>query len=252
MATVAKEQPEVREDLGLAARDGRRLGRFGGDHGSRVRGKGAAEADSNDVGVVRVVYGGPALAEIVLGMAFDLTSVGWQDSTAFKVTNDCVGEPPQGLRLTGKGDDIQLAKMQDGIGMHANSLVTFSLPEIRRAWRQPRAPLRFVCDAAGVNDGMVTAGPPGSSLHLVAIVSSRTGPLAAIVDGAAAKLGEQDGHAFVQSPVGPPLRADGRTFSVDLPLPPEAEYLTLVCTSADDGYHADHGAWLGARLEVAR
>ncbi len=210
-----------------------------------------AEADLNDLGVSTVVHGGAALAEIAPGILFDFTSVGWQDQTAFRVANDCVGVPHLGLRVTGKGGGIESTKREDGIGMHANSLVTFSLPEIRRAWKQPRRSLKFVCDAAGVNDSMVNALAPGSSLHLVAIVSSRTKPLAAMVDGAVAPLGQHDGHAFVQLPVGPPQRADGKSFRVDEVLDPEAEYLTLVCTSAGDGYHADHGAWVGARLELA-
>ncbi len=48
----------------------------------------APRADFNDLGVSRVIYGGPPLVEIAPDIQFDFTSVGWDGGAAYRVAND--------------------------------------------------------------------------------------------------------------------------------------------------------------------
>ena len=47
---------------------------------------------------------------------------------------------------------VDASKIEEGIGMHAESLLTLNLDEIRAAGRLENRQLKFVCDRAGIND----------------------------------------------------------------------------------------------------
>ncbi len=135
--------------------------------------------------------------------------------------------------------------------MHANSVLTFSLPEIRDGLETAGAVAAFHlrCGWRQRRRYQACLGQRQRSLDRARLLADQTaGGNRRRLPG---EIGPADGHPFVRSAVGTPLTGGGRTFRVNQALGPDAEYLTLVCTSAGDGIHADHGAWIGARLEAA-
>ncbi len=220
-----------------------------------------AEADFNDLGVDRVTYGGAPLQQIAPDLWFDFKSVGWTGAAAHRIANDAwtsvlaeegVGGRKfgGGIQLEGKPMAMNAPRLGQGIGMHADALLTFHLDDIRAAGKLAGAPLEFICDRAGINDGIFGAATP--SVHMLVLVSTATAVETALVDGRPAELADEDGHWSVASPMGEPLRADGRFVKFRVPIPPGAKYLTLVTTGTGDGIHEDHAVWVGARLEIVR
>ena len=212
-----------------------------------------AAADFNDLGVNRTFYGGDPVKEIAPGLRFDLTSLGWQNQSWAHIANDANSDDDQngpigGIRITGKRGP-RVARLDEGIGTEANSLVTFALDEIRAAGNLGNRDLVFVCDRAGLDDTSV--GYPSASVHMAVIISSEAAVRSAFVDGTAAKLSEREKCWSVVSPMGEPIRGDGRFFSVRQSLAAEVKYLTLVSASAGDESSHNRAVWIGARLEVA-
>lgn len=214
-----------------------------------------AVADFNDLGVDRVLYGGDAVKEIAPGLRFDLTQLGWTAGGGghLTVTNDSWTHQSSvanagGIRLQGQNPGRAESKMDDGIGAHANALLTFHLDDIRAAGRLQNLPLRFICDRAGINDGSL--GGPGS-VHMVVLASSPDAVQTASVDGQPATLAERDGLWSVTSPVGEPVTADGRFVTFQISIAPSSKYLTLISTSAGDSSNGDAAVWIGAHLVVA-
>ena len=85
------------------------------------------------------------------------------------ITND--GWDSQGgIRTIGKSAPGNLPRTEQGIGMHANALITFDLDEIRRAGLIPAdRVLKFKIDRAGLNDDVF--GGSQASVHLAVIVT---------------------------------------------------------------------------------
>ena len=218
-----------------------------------------AEADVADLGVIRVVYGGKSLQEIAPGIWFDLANLGWQEAAIHHhIANDAwseglqptnAGGPAGGIRAMGVKMGFSEPKIEEGIGMHADAFITFDLDEIRAAGGLQGREMLFISDPAGINDGALG---DGGSIHLAALVSTRTDVRTAMVDGARAKLSKQDEHWSVTSAIGEPLRADGKFVEFRMPIRADDKYLTLISGDAGDGWSIDHGVWIGARLEVAR
>jgi hypothetical protein len=211
-----------------------------------------AEASASDTGVHRAIYGdssGIAVLEIATNLQFEITRLGWRGQSPGSITNDAwgKGEHAGPLQLDGKLIPHVGAKIAEGIGMHADSALTFDLDEIRAIGRMREKSLRFVCDRAGVNDDC----PPGSgSIHMAVLVSSQSEVKSAWVDGEPADVAKRGAHFELVSPVGKPLVGQGRTFAVDVPLDSSAKFLTLIVTVAGNDADLNHGAWIGARLEV--
>ena len=98
--------------------------------------------------------------------------------------------------------------------MHANTLITFDLDEIRIAGKLEGRELLFICDRVGVNDDVNGKGADakGGSVHLVLVVSTADAVRTAVVDGTPARLAEAAEIWSVISPLGEPLRADGASY----------------------------------------
>ena len=216
-----------------------------------------AVAASASPWVERVVHGFTAPLEIAPGLRFDFTPLGADGSKHGKVTND--GWSTEGsIQTRGKKIDAKSARIEDGIGIHANALVTFDLVALRDAAGLPAdQALTFVADRAGINDDVF--GDSGASVHLAVLVAT-AGDAPTIrglqINGVAAGIREQDA---VSTPTGTfpvPLRADGKFVTFRVEIPPDAAWLTLAATGAGTGsdkntVHGDHAVFSGARIEYA-
>ncbi len=207
------------------------------------------------LGVYGVTYGGNTVVAITPEVTLDLENLGWGGNIApHLIANDAWKDseafgPAGGLRLDGEPMGLNEPRMHDGIGMHADALVTFDLDEIRAAGHLEHSKLEFRCDRGGINDSGLDGQDLGT-IHLLALVSTKTGRVRGWVDGEAAEMTKQIHQWRMTSAIGKPLRPGGPYFSLRIPLEPEDKYLTLISACAGDGIQLDHGAWLGARLEV--
>ena len=220
---------------------------------SDPRGQAAASADRFvDVALNggmsgNVTIGGTGLSEIV----FNLTTVGGGANGAGFAGNDTrrAGGAAEFAIQTRGLDNLQTnaayagtTVIEDGIGMHANSLVTFDLAEIRvagdLAFNQ-----EFIFRArGGIGDTAGTA----DDLRTVFIVSDGEGNvLAALINGIVQSIAEAGGVWSVTGSI--PGEETGNTFvDYDVFLAGNARFLTLATTSGD--ISSDHGVFSGARL----
>jgi hypothetical protein len=208
--------------------------------------------------VDRVVLGLEGTLEIADGIRFQFSHLGADGSTHGSVTND--GWDTQGgIRTEGKPANPGMGRAEQGIGMHANALVTFDLAEIRRSGLLPAdQKFVFIADRAGINDDV--AGSAAPSAHLAVILSRPhrkeavyDAVLAAEVNGKPLKVDENDMVYYFSDPPTAPLTGDGRFVRFEIPVPADARYLTLVTTGAGGGpdgnpINCDHAVFSGARL----
>ena len=151
-----------------------------------------------------------------------------------------------GIRLSGSPAGLPQSKVEEGIGMQPNALVTFDLDEIRAAGGLDGRALEFVCERSGVNDSALSPTGEGDGVHMAVIVSTRAGVLSATLDGVQIDVANKSGAWQVRSKIGKPLVAGGRFAAWRVPVAAEAKYLTLVSTRAGDRNGADHAVWVGA------
>ncbi len=216
-----------------------------------------ATAKAGGLGVERVAQGWGHQTSIVDGISFNFRSLGSDDAKHGDVVNDG-WDISGGISTTGKRVPANLPRTEQGIGMHANALITFDLEEIRRAGLIPTdRPLTFRVDRAGLNDDAFGSG----SVNLAVIVSKPhqkksdfDAILVASVNGQPAKVEENDGTYYFAGELPKPLRGDGKFAEIEIKLPLDARYLTLVATGAgqaneENAISSDHAVFSGARLE---
>ena len=220
----------------------------------------AVAASENSLGVDRVVQGWGRQAQIAPDLQFDFSKLGSDGNSHGGVMNDG-WDASGGIRTAGKPAPSNLPRTEQGIGMHANALVTFDLDELRQAGLLPSdQQFVFRADRAGLNDDVFGGGTP--SAHLAVIVSRPhrkkdvyDGILAAYVNGQPIKISENDRVYYFGGDIPAPLKADGHFATFNVPVPAEARYLTLVATGAGTGadgnsINSDHTVFSGARLEL--
>ncbi len=216
-----------------------------------------ATAKEGNLGIARVAQGWGHQTSIAAGISFNFRSLGSDDAKHGDVVNDG-WDVSGGISTTGKRTRANLPRTEQGIGMHANALITFDLEEIRRAGLIPAdRPMTFRVDRAGLDDDAFGSG----SVHLAVIVSKTHSEksefdaiLFASVNGQAAKVEENDGTYYFAGEPPSPLRGDGKFAEIELKLPLDARYLTLVATGAgkpgdENSISSDHAVFSGARLE---
>ena len=216
-----------------------------------------ATAKEGGLGIERVAQGWGHQTSIAAGISFNFRSLGSDDAKHGDVVNDG-WDISGGISTTGKRTPANLPRTEQGIGMHANALITFDLEEIRRAGLIPAdRPLTFRVDRAGLNDDAFGSG----SVHLAVIVSKPhqeksefDAILAASVNGQPAKVEKGDDAYYFAGELPPPLRGDGKFAEIEIKLPLDARYLTLVATGAgkageENSISSDHAVFSGARLE---
>lgn len=212
-----------------------------------------------DLGVVAVHDGGldadVSLAED--GVRFNLGNVGGGGPKVRGLpSNDTyrsVASIP--IRTTGIdfGPDEAFTKVEDGIGMSPNELLTFDVDEIRSAGVLGNVAMRFVSDRAGINDRAEypLRNKRLASACFVVIVSNEQGVISGYLNGRQVDVLKRGG-TYVFDASGEELtalRANGEFVAFDVPVPADARFLTLATTMFDDE-HNDHAVFSGARLEL--
>lgn len=217
-------------------------------------------ASDKSLGVERVVQGWGRTTQIANEIHFEFTQLGSNGSSHGAVINDG-WDATGGIRTLGQPCASTLPKTEQGIGMHANALITFDLDKLRQAGLLP-ADQRFVfrADRAGLNDDVFGGSTP--SAHLAVIVSRPhrkqdvyDGIIAGYVNGQPVKVDENDRVYYFGGEIPAPLKANGVFAKFEVPIPAEAKYLTLVSTGAGSGadgnsINSDHTVFSGARLEL--
>jgi hypothetical protein len=217
-----------------------------------------AIANADRLGVDRVAAGWGTETRIAPDVQFDFARLGSSSHAYGAVTNDAWftqgGISTRGMR---QGSN---KKAEQGIGMHANALVTFDLDEIRRAGLMPTdQKFVFKVDRAGINDD---AFGSGASTHLAVIVSRphrdkavMDAILSAHVNGQKMEIDFSDFTYYVAGDMPAVIRADGRFVEFDIAIPAEAKHLTLAACGAgepaDNPISSDHAVFSGVRLEMA-
>lgn len=227
-----------------------------------------AAAETTDLGVAAVVDGGldvdVRLAED--GVWFNFVSVGGGGAGVIGLPgNDTyrsylsvpirtTGEDLPVLRVSERNVQGSISKIEEGIGISSNELLTFDLRELRRSGAPGNRSVRFVSDRAGINDreSPILESRKEALANLIVVVSSEHDVLAAYVNGQEApvvKRGEVFSVDFGGRPASETgLVHNGQYVRFDTPIPAEARFLTLVATSVGSTNH-DHTVFSGARLE---
>jgi len=216
-----------------------------------------ATASADRLGVDRVAQGWGTETRIAPDVQFDFARLGASSHSYGAVINDAWFT--QGAISTRGSSFNSNNRVEQGIGMHANALVTFDLDEIRRAGLMPSdQKFVFKVDRAGINDD---AFGSNASAHLAVIVSRphrdkavMDGILAAQVNGKQTEIDFSDFTYYFAGQLPEPIRADGKFVSFDIAIPPEAKHLTLVACGAnepdDNSISSDHVVFSGVRLEM--
>ena len=221
-----------------------------------------AAAETTDLGVA-AVHDGKLDVDVRLaedGVLFNFLNVGGGGPMVLGLpgndTYRSVSEVP--IRTTGSEGFLEPSslKIEEGIGISSNELLTFDLDEIRRAGDLGELPMRFVSDRAGINDIDILQlhSPNYKNAHanLIVIVSSKDRVLAAYLNGEQTKITRHAnvfGLDVAQDVATQGLHTDGRFVTFEVPLPAEAKFLTLVATMLE-GEHHDHVVFSGARIEL--
>lgn len=214
-------------------------------------------ATAKSLGVDRVAHGWGGSTQIAEGINFDFMSIGSDSRQHGQITNDGWSSEG-GIRTKGQKCGSGIGRTEQGIGMHANALITFDLDEIRRSGLIPAGDaMTFRGDRAGINDDAFGAG---SSVHIAVVVSKPhqkesafDAIIAGYLDGQPVTVAENDTVYYFDGIVPPPIKADGKFASFDVPVPPEARYLTIAVTGAqisdtENTISSDHAVLSGARL----
>ncbi len=206
-----------------------------------------AGASSADLGVNRVIDGGLNVAQFITPtLQFNLASAGGGANGAGGAPGNDTFRDVSANAIATRGFNALTgtSRVEDGIGMHANELITFDLDEIRQAGSLGDIDFNFVA-RAGINDSATANG----SVRAIVIVSDEDGNLLqALINGVAVSTTSTAGVFSFNGTLPAELTATGNNYvDFDVLLTGEARYLTLAFTggAATD---SDHGVWSGARL----
>ena len=216
-----------------------------------------SKATAGSLGVDRVLHGWGGTAEIASGVRFDFQSIGSDSRQHGDVTNDGWSSDG-GIRTQGAPCSSSIGRTEQGLGMHANALITFDLNEIRRAGLMPASQeMNLRIDRAGINDDSFGNG---GSVHIAVIVSKPHDKpsefdaiLGAYLDGKPASIQENDAVYSFAGTMPPAIQADGTFVSFDVAIPADARSLTIVATGAqisdtENTISSDHAVLSNARL----
>jgi hypothetical protein len=215
----------------------------------------AAAAEPSDLGVYTVIDSDGSFynpVTIAPGVSFDFgTAGGGYRMTGQLPGNDSVrhGTGQPGIRTTGVVDyNLPSQKIEDGVGMHANEIMTFDLAEIANAGGLPLRDMTFKVDDMGINDSTT-----GNELSIAFVVSDGSGNvLAGYVNGQATPIVSPGSYSEFGNPVPGPFRWDARLSGpLSIDLDDDARYLTLATLSIAVDAPSDQAVLSGARLELS-
>ena len=209
-----------------------------------------AAAQNTDLGVERVVdgtLGGNVV--IAPGITFNLVNVGGHDWAVGGLPSNDTYRDNFSIAIRTRGyasSPFPTTKVEDGVGMHANELLTFDLDEIRASGGLAPDTAFIFHAKAGINDDVY--GEADADIRAVAIVSGTGAPLAGYVNGQSVGLTETGGVYSFTGTIPGRLFADGVFVDFRFGVPGEAKYLTLATTSCEPWAAFDHGVFSGARI----
>jgi hypothetical protein len=194
----------------------------------------AEDAEATDMGVETVLVGGLNAASVAIapGINFNFANVGGGADSFTPIQNDSAYFTAV-IRTTGTAMNANtqpgdIPDEEQGIGMHANALITFNLDEIRTAGAFDAGTLLSFTGEGGLNDDTNA----NSSVRSIALVSDGTGVLAGYINGQAVAVTQDGGGNYVFSGTVPAeLTGVGNAPAFDVPLAPGARFLTLAMTS---------------------
>lgn len=208
-----------------------------------------AVASSSDLGIFASVAGGlDADLAISPTVTFNLSSIGGGSGQAGSPSNDTFRSlSTDAIRTTGVSSPLPSIKIEDGIGMTANNLLTFDLDELRVAGGYA-ATDGFFTARAGLND---TAGDNRGLVRTAAILSDASGNvIAGYVNGQQVDVSQSGGVWSFTGSIPPSLQGVGapRLSQFAFSVPANATHLTLATTSVGS-INTDHAVFSGANLE---
>lgn len=218
-----------------------------------------AIADSNKLGIDRTAFGWGTTTNIADGISFNFEHIGADARKHGQITNDAWDNAGGGISTEGQAYAANGPRKEQGIGMHANALLTFDLAEIRRAGLLPEdQQFTFKVDRAGVNDDAFGSNASG----FIAVVISKPHKqkevmdaiLAGYVNGKKMEIDYSDFTYYFSGGIPDEMTANGEFVSYDITVPAEARYVTLIATGGygpdDNSISSDHFVFSGARLEM--
>ena len=219
-----------------------------------------APAEVGDLGI-EVAQAGAAVQTIAPGVLFDFTNVGGGSNGSFTdqatpVLNDAAysfGGRFGSIRTTGTAMPVYGGvKVEDGIGMHANALVTFDLNELRTAGGTGTDFSQFTGEG-GLNDDAV--GAPASVRAVVIVSDASGGVLAGYVNGQQVNVVNNGGTYSFDPAAAIPAQLVGNaggpyTAQFTVPLTSSAAFLTLATTESSEGISNDQAVFSEAQLTV--
>jgi len=219
-----------------------------------------AAGETIDLGIAAVRDGGLDIDVSIAedGVLFNLLNVGGGGPAVAGLPSNDTYRSVSTIPIRTAGENFgtagPLPKVEEGIGISANELLTFDLNEIREAGQLGQREMRFLVDRAGINDreNPLQDSRDTAGANLVVIVSTENDVIAGYVNGELFDVVDRGGvfsFNLEDASLPPELRYDGRFVSFDVPLPADARFLTLA-TTMNDVEHHDHGVFSGARLEL--
>ena len=215
-------------------------------------------AEPTDLGVLKTAFGWGERIHVGPEIDFDFVHLGADARAYGKITNDAWLDK-NGISTLGEGYQAGGKRQEQGIGMHANALITFDLDEIRKAGLLPQDQrFKFKVDRAGINDDALNSN---ASAHLAVVVSKphkdrkvMDAILGGYVNGKKMQIAYSDFTYYFNGVIPPEIKANGQFFEMDIDIPADARYVTLVALGAggpaDNTISSDHAVWSGVRLEA--
>ena len=179
-----------------------------------------AAAEPTDLGVLKTAFGWGERIHIGPDIDFDFVHLGADGNAYGKITNDAWLEK-NGISTQGEAYRASGKRDEQGIGMHANALVTFDLDEIRKAGLFPQdQAFRFKVDRAGMNDDSLNSN---ASAHFAVIVSKphkdkkvMDAILGGYVNGQEMQITYSDFTYYFTGVIPPEIKANGQFFDIDI------------------------------------
>jgi len=217
-----------------------------------------ATADDTDLGVWIVLSGFEKPVVVAPAVTFDFQNIGGSKLTHSVAINDAFegGAQLRGIRTSGAAEPAipPGEKIEEGVGLHANNLVTFDLAEIRKAGRLPEGQaFHLLADRIGINDTGLGRPFPTASVRFIVLVAAPAGPdgspqVSGYVNGQAMPLKQADGVWQADDKIPDELKGDGKFLSLNVPIPGNATHVVIGTTGGSGGISSDHAVLSGLRL----
>lgn len=210
-----------------------------------------AGASVHDLGVNRIVKGGlNAAALITPSLTFNASNIGGGSAVPGALPNNDRVYTGGSSPISSIGSlvlPMPSNKVEDGIGLWGDMVISFDLNEIRHAGGMNETQDFVFMARGGIND----YAPETASLRVAVIVSNASGVLSAWVNGELVDVEENGGVWSVTGYVPEALSGSGQRLTNFLvPIPGDATQISLMSLSLDDGNSGDQAIFADAKLST--